>query len=134
LSTECPRRIPTPRKQLPTKARVYTLTPVEVDEEEEGGDNGVVTGTIFLFGILACTLFDSRATHSFISEAYIKLRHVSTGPLIQNLTVETLGGKKVVCDKMVENCPINIKGRNLPINLSVFKSLGYDVILGMDWL
>lgn len=35
---------------------------------------------------------------------------------------------------MVENCPINIKGKNLPINLSVFKSLGYDVILGMDWL
>jgi hypothetical protein len=81
---------------------VYTLTPVEVDKEE-GGDNGVVTGTIFLFGILECTLFDSGATHSFISEAYIKLRHVSTRPLVQNLTVETPGGKKVVCDKMVEN-------------------------------
>jgi hypothetical protein len=35
---------------------------------------------------------------------------------------------------MVENCPIKIKRRNLPINLLVFKSLGYDVILGMDWL
>jgi hypothetical protein len=112
---------------------VYTLTPVEVDEKE-GGDNGVVTCTIFFFGILACTLFDSGATHSFISEAYIKLCHVSTQPLVQNLTVETPGGEKVVCDKMVENCPINIKGRNLPIKLSMFKSLGYDVILGMDWL
>jgi hypothetical protein len=118
----------------PAQARVYTLTPVEVDEEEKGGVNNVVTGTIFLFDILACTLFDSGATHLFISEAYIKLRHVSTRPLVQNLTVETPGGKKVVCDKMVENCPIIIKGRNLPINLSVFKSLGYDVILGMDWL
>jgi hypothetical protein len=116
------------------QARVYTLTPVEIDEEEEGGDNGVVTGTIFLFGILACTLLDSGATHSFISEAYNKLHHVSTRSLVQNLTVETPEGKKVVCDKMVENCPINIKGRNLPINLSVFKSLGYDVILGINWL
>jgi hypothetical protein len=71
------------------QARVYTLTPVEIDEEEEGGDNGVVTGTIFLFGILACTLLDSGATHSFISEAYNKLRHVSTRSLVQNLTVET---------------------------------------------
>jgi hypothetical protein len=117
----------------PAQARVYTLTPVEVDEEEERGVNDVVTGTIFLFGILACTLFDSGATHSFISEAYIKLRHVSTRPLVQSLTVETPGGKRVVCDK-IKNCPIVIKGRNLPINLSVFKSLGYDVILGMDWL
>jgi len=55
-------------------------------------------------------------------------------PLVQNLTVETPEGKKVLCDKMVVNCPINIKGRNLPINLLVFKSLGYDVILGMDRL
>jgi hypothetical protein len=117
----------------PAQARVYTLNPVEVDKEEEGGDNGVVTGTIFLFGILACTLFDSRATHSFISEAYIRLRHVSTRLLVQNLKVETPGGRKIVCDK-IEYCPIVIKGRNLPINLSVFKSLGYDVILGMDWL
>jgi hypothetical protein len=116
------------------QARVYTLTPVEIDEEEEGCDNNVVTGTIFLFGILACTLLDSGAIHSFISKAYIKLRQVSTRSLVQNLTVETPEGKKVVCDKMVENCPINIKGMNLPINLLVFKSLGYDVILGMDWL
>jgi hypothetical protein len=112
----------------------YTLTPVEVDEEEEGGDNGVVTGTIFLFGILVFTIFDLGAIHSFIFEAYIKLRHASTQPLVQNLMVETPGGKKIVCDKMVENCPINIKGRNLPIILSVFKSLVYDVILAMDWL
>jgi len=118
----------------PDQERVYTLTLVEVDEEEEGGDNGVVIGTIFLFGILACTIFDSGATHSFIFEAYIKLCHVSTQPLVQNLTIETPGGKKVVCDKIVENCPINIKGKNLPINLSVFKPLGYDAILGMDWL
>jgi hypothetical protein len=49
------------------QVRVYTLTPVEIDEEEEGSDNGVVTGTIFSFGILACTLFDSEATiHSFL--------------------------------------------------------------------
>ncbi|XP_062171034.1 uncharacterized protein LOC133876803 [Alnus glutinosa] len=63
----------------PAQARVYTLTPVEVDEEEERGVNDVVTG----------------ATQSFISEAYIKLRHVSTRPLVQSLTVETPGGKKV---------------------------------------
>jgi hypothetical protein len=86
---------------------VYTLSPVEVDEEEEGGDNGVVTCTIFLFGILACTLIDLGATHSFISEAYIKLRHVSTQPLVQNLTVETPGGLKVLCDKMVVMCVLN---------------------------
>jgi uncharacterized membrane protein AbrB (regulator of aidB expression) len=35
---------------------------------------------------------------------------------------------------VVENCPIIIGGRALPANLVVFDMLGYDVILGMDWL
>ncbi|XP_062151919.1 uncharacterized protein LOC133860302 [Alnus glutinosa] len=72
-----PRNNVPPRQ--PAQARVYTLTPIEGDEEEERGVNDVVTG----------------ATHSFISEAYIKLCHVNTRPLVQSLTVETPGGKKV---------------------------------------
>jgi len=101
----------------PAQARVYTLTPVQVDKEEERGVNDVVTGTIFLFGILACTLFDLGATHSFMSEAYFRLRHVSTRLLVQNLTVETPGGKKIVCDK-IETCPIVIK-RKEPTHQSI---------------
>jgi hypothetical protein len=61
----------------PAQARVYTLTPVDDDENEEA-NNDVVTGTISLFGTLACTLFDSGATHSFISALYTKICHLNT--------------------------------------------------------
>jgi hypothetical protein len=57
-----------------TQARVYSLMPggeEEVEGDEEDAD--VVTGTIPFFGRVASTLFDSGATHSFISSTYVKL-------------------------------------------------------------
>jgi len=114
---------------------VYSLMPggeegVEGDEE----DADVVTGTIPLFGKVASTLFDSGATHSFISSTYIKLCSMTPRPLNQNITVSTPTGNVVTCRKFIENCPIIIGDRILPENLAVFQMLGFDVILGMDWL
>jgi hypothetical protein len=90
-------------------------------EEEEGGegekDADVVIGTIPLFGKSASTLFDSGATHSFISSTYVKLCSMTTQSLNQNITVSTPAGDRV-----------------LPANLAMFRMLGFDIILGMDWL
>jgi hypothetical protein len=60
----------------PAQARVYSLTPDSVATGANATD--VVTGTIPLFGCVACILFDSGATHSFISSAYVKLCQLST--------------------------------------------------------
>jgi hypothetical protein len=45
------------------------------------GNADVIAGTILLFGSLTCTLFDSGATHSFISSSYVKLCKLSMKPL-----------------------------------------------------
>jgi len=39
-----------------------------------------------------------------------------------------------MCKHLVEDCPIVIEGRKPPAILVVFKMLGFDVILGLDWL
>jgi len=114
------------------QARVYALTPGKADNEAKDAD--VVTGTIPLYGSLACTLFDSGATHSFVSATYAKLCDMNIEPLRQSITIATPVGDSLICRNVVENCPIIIEGRTLSANLVVFKMLGYDVILGMDWL
>jgi hypothetical protein len=114
------------------QARVYSLTPATNEEEEPSTD--VVTGTIPLFGRLACVLFDSGATHSFISSTYVKLCNMNTKPLKQNIRVSNPVGDTVTCVKYVENCPIVIAGKTLPARPAVFSMLGFDIILGMDWL
>lgn len=45
----------------PAQARVYSLTPSNVEIDEN--DTDVITGIITLFGSLTCILFDSGATH-----------------------------------------------------------------------
>jgi hypothetical protein len=119
-----------PRQATP--AKVFALTPENVFAKENATD--VVTGTIPLFGSIACVLFDSGATHSFISSSYVKLCRLSTESLEQNICVATPTGDAITCRKYVGNCPIEIEGRVLLAKLAVFGMLGFDVILGMDWL
>jgi hypothetical protein len=108
------------------------LTPGGVEDEEGYAD--VVTGTVPLFGNLACTFFYSSATHSFISSTYVKLCGMNTQPIEQKINVATAAGDKITCRKSVKECPIIIERRVLSANLVVFQMLGFDIILGMDWL
>ena len=82
------------QQRRPTQARVYTLTLIDNDENDEA-NNDVVTSIISLFGSLTCTFFDSGATHSFISALYAKICHISTQPLEQDLSVQIPGGKRI---------------------------------------
>jgi hypothetical protein len=66
-----------PRQIAPT--RVFALTPDNIFAEENTTD--VVTGTIPLFGSVACVLFDSGVAHSLISLSHVKLCRLSTKPL-----------------------------------------------------
>jgi len=66
-----------PRQTAP--ARVFALTPDNVIAEDN--TIGVVTSTIPFFGSVVCVLFDSGATHSFISLSYVKLCKLSIEPL-----------------------------------------------------
>jgi hypothetical protein len=79
-------------------------------------------------------LVDSGATHSFVSSTFGKLCHLSTEPLEHNICVATHVGDAVTCRKCVDNCPVIIEGKTLPARLAVFGMLGFDVILGMNWL
>ena len=59
---------------------------------------------------------------------------MSMEPLKQNITVVKPVGKSLLCSKVVVDWSIIIEERTLLANLVVFEMVGYDVILGMDWL
>ena len=105
----------------PAQAQVYSLTPTNA--EAEAGNTNVVTGIIPLSGCLACTLFDSGATHSFISSSYVKVCKLSMQPLEQNISVVTPVGDAITCRKYVEDCPIIVRDKTLPAKLAVLKCL-----------
>jgi hypothetical protein len=110
-------------------ARVYALVPGKL----EGGSE-VVIGTVPILGFEASILFDSGATHFFVSVVFVRLSRLVVRTLEPGLAVTTPVGKTVVCKRVVCECPVSICGRLLPANLVVLPMFSYDIILGMDWL
>jgi hypothetical protein len=76
-------------------------------------------------------LFDSGASHSFISIAYVGKCNLPLALLKCQMIVSSPGGDmpaRQVCPKM----NLKIRGVDFVTNLIVFKSKDIDVILGMD--
>ena len=92
------------------------------------------SGRVRLYDFYACTLFDSGASRSFVSATFARMCNLVTEPLSQTLVVALPNGEMVWCSKVALGCPLDFGGRTLDADLIVFKLLGFDIILGMDWL
>jgi hypothetical protein len=81
----------------------------------------------------AKVLFDTCATHSFVSASWVESHNIPIEPLIPPLRVNSVGGK-VQSDRICLNLRIEIKGIAFPASLVVMGTQGLDFILGMNWL
>jgi hypothetical protein len=78
-------------------------------------------------------LFDTGATHSFVSASWVESHNIPIEPMIPPLRVNSVGGK-VQSDRICLNLRIEIRGIDFPGSLVVMRTQGLDVILGMNWL
>jgi hypothetical protein len=90
-------------------------------------------GTFSLNGYPAVVLFDSGATHNFISKActqgyQLRIQHVDTPYLIS-----TPGGR-VVTKQIVMHTPLNLARKLYKPSLIVLEGQGLDIILDMGWM
>jgi hypothetical protein len=81
----------------------------------------------------AKVLFDTGATHSFVSTSWLEAHNIPIEPMIPPLRVNSVGGK-VQSDRICPNLRIEIRGIYFPANLVLMGTQGLDVILGMNWL
>jgi hypothetical protein len=97
---------------------------------EEGPD--VVLGMFFINATSVVVLFDSGASHSFISTAYVEEHNLPIALLKFQMIVSSLGdmSARQLCPKV----NLKIRGVDFVTNLSVLESKGIDVILIMDLL
>jgi hypothetical protein len=93
----------------------------------------MVIGMILVNDTSVVVLFDSRASHSFISTAYVEKHNLPMALLRCQMIVSSPGGDmptRQLCPK------VNLKIRwvDFVAKLIVLELKGIDVILGMDWL
>ncbi|XP_038978966.1 uncharacterized protein LOC120109276 [Phoenix dactylifera] len=124
---------PSPKQQKGgrphTQGRIYALT-----QQDAQASNTVVSGTLPVASIYAHTLFDSSATHFFVSSTFVQKHDLPYVQLEYDLHVSTLAGSGMIGNQVCKTCPIQIVGRDLPADLIVIDIHDFDIILGMDWL
>nr|KYP31810.1 hypothetical protein KK1_047687 [Cajanus cajan] len=118
-----------PKPIPPTTGRVYTMI-----ETEAAQNNDLIQGKCFIKGKTLNVLYDSGATHSFISNDCVQHLQLSVSSLENNLIVSTPTNKYVIANKVCLDCLIFIGDRKFLVNLICLPLSQLDVILGMDWL
>jgi hypothetical protein len=81
----------------------------------------------------ATILFDSGASHSFISSSFVVKHQLPITIMKQTILVSSPGGEM----RTKHICPvisITIRGVDFLANLIVLDSKGIGIILGVDWL
>jgi hypothetical protein len=93
----------------------------------------VVLGMFLASSHPATILFDSGASHSFVSSSFVAKHSLPIATMKHTMLVSSPGGEM----RTKHICPavrITIRGVDFPLNLILLDSKGIDIILGMDWL
>ena len=90
---------------------------------------------MFLLSCLwARILFDSSASHSFITTLCVEELGLKVETLEKSLYVSSPPGTRVSVQLICRNCELEILRILLTVDLRVMDMSKFDVILGMDWL
>jgi hypothetical protein len=116
----------TPQNQ--SKGRLNRVTTETVPK-----DTDVVYVMFLINSIPGSVLFDSGASHSFITKSFVENHNILNYPLKKKLLIRSPGGEL----RATHSCPqtkIEIRGISFLVELIILESSGIDVILGIDYL
>jgi hypothetical protein len=108
------------------RANFTTLEEVPLGEE-------VLAGTFFLYEHPIIILFDSRASHDFLSLACAQKAGITLYATQVPYSISTHGGR-VVANQMTRKIPLELARRVFSTTLIIFEGQGIDASLGMNWM
>ncbi|CAA0819684.1 Uncharacterized mitochondrial protein AtMg00860, partial [Striga hermonthica] len=134
---DCPYRVqhqqgqrqPAPNQPRGAPSRVYALHQAQAAEQP-----GTMFGMISLCDVPIFALFDTGATHSFVSGKCLEAIGVRGVSVVDPLEISLASGRKIVTSSLAEDLSMSIGGRTLEVDAFVIEMRDFDLILGMDWL
>ena len=111
------------------QGRAYAVT-----QQAESADQPVIQGTFLLSRLWARVLFDSGASHSFITASVVIELGLEVETLEEPFYVSSPIGIRARIGMICRGCELEISGTLLTVDLRIMDMLEFDVILGMDWL
>ena len=104
---------------------------MHAEEAQEAPD--VVLGMFSVNSVLARVLFDSGASHSFVTEEFACTSKIQPTKLNHVMIVQ-IPGSTTKARQICKAVPIRIHGIDFYANLIVLGTKGLEVVLGMDWM
>jgi hypothetical protein len=120
---------PAPNK--PINAARGHLNHLSTEEAEQDPD--IVLGMFLVNSVPARVLFDSGASHSFVTEPFIRQSGM-VPTLMERLMLVQIPGSTAKTRLSYKGVPIVIQGELFEAELLVLGTQGLEVILGMDWM
>jgi hypothetical protein len=115
------------RNTKKTRRIYYTQVATTPDGEP------VMMGTFLVANHPAVILFDSGASHTFISKKFVEQHHISCHESKEGFKIHS-PGRQIFTREVAYQVPVTLAGRDFPTNMIVLKGQDIDVILGMNWL
>jgi hypothetical protein len=127
--------MPAPNQDRGRKQKVQVrqgkLNFTTLEELPEGAP--VMTGTFSVFNQPALILFDSGASHSFISQKFNVKCQLPFYHAQGSFMIATPGGK-IATNQLNQNVPISLGSKIFKTTLLILGLEGMDIILGADWM
>jgi hypothetical protein len=93
----------------------------------------MMMGTCLVASHPAIILFDSGASHTFISKKFVEQHHIACHESKGGFKIHSPGGQ-IFTREVAYQVPVSLAGQDFPTNMIVLKGQDIDVILGMNWL
>jgi hypothetical protein len=93
----------------------------------------VMMGMFFVANHPTVILFDSSASHTFMSNTFVEKHCIHSIESREGFVIQSHGGQ-IFTKEVVFHVPVRLAGHEFPTNMIVIKGQDVDVILGMNWL
>ncbi|WVZ76423.1 LOW QUALITY PROTEIN: hypothetical protein U9M48_024400, partial [Paspalum notatum var. saurae] len=117
-----------PKGNAPRKGQVHYIHLEQIPVGEP-----VLAGTFSVNGHPTVVLFDSGATHTFISRPYASKHGIKTSCVKESYNISA-PGNPINTNLIVKRLLLSIGGEDFVIDPVVLPHQGIDVILGMNWM
>ncbi|XP_074323035.1 uncharacterized protein LOC141659982 [Apium graveolens] len=117
------------RNNQKTSGRVFSII-----AKDAANTPGTITGTLSIGNRNATVLFDTGATHSFVSTSYVKHLCIAPTTLSSEFSIGNPIGINTYVNSLYHDCVVIVDDRKLFVDLLPIPMQDFDVILGMDWL
>jgi hypothetical protein len=115
-------------KNVKKTGRIY-YTQVATTPEGEP----VMMGTFLVANHPAVILFDSGASHTFISNKFVEKHCIPCTESREGFIIHSPEGQ-IFTKEVAFHVPVTLAERDFPTNMIVLKGQDIDIILGMNWL